>query len=245
MIAMINPPLTDRFVANTTTPILSPQRPILVINSNFDFPERPIVTEGRDVYGFILLNCLITIRSFQVIDSPCGGNLCDHQSLMNGDVMANKCSCIQMMNRLGNVVFLFDVEVSTNDGASFTTRMSSKWFMKNFLITDEFPSGTRAYRFEDYEVEDRFFDTCNNVFNYINSIGGFMVFGWVKRGEVEDQGVDQPNNGLPHNAQRVMVQSGNLNHHISRLDPVNPEAVNFITLNAFKFNVNTDFNVGP
>ena len=69
-----------------------------------------------------------------------------------------------------------------------------------------------------------------------------MAVGWVKRGEVEDQGVDQPNNGLSHNAQRVMVQSGNLNHHISKLEPTIPEAINFITLDAFKFNVNTDFD---
>ena len=61
----------------------------------------------------------------------------------------------------------------------------------------------------------------------------------MKRGEVEDQGVYQPNNGLPHNAQIVMVQSVNLNHHISNMEPMNPEVVNIITLNSFKFNVDT------
>eukprot|EP00957_Ditylum_brightwellii_P126853 9669592-Ditylum_brightwellii.AAC.1 len=66
-----------------------------------------------------------------------------------------------------------------------------------------------------------------------------MVVGWLKHGEVEDQGVDQPNNGLTHNAQRVMVQSGNSNHHISKIEPMNPEAVNFITLDEYKFDVNT------
>ena len=65
----------------------------------------------------------------------------------------------------------------------------------------------------------------------------------MKRGEVEDQGVYQPNNGLPHNSQRVMVQSGNLNHHISKMEPTNPELVNLITLNGFKFNVDTGFQI--
>ena len=200
MIVIVNPPSTDRFVvAHGTTPILSPQRPILVTNSNFIFPQRPIVTEGTDVNGFILLNCMVTIRSFQVIYSPCGGNLCDHQSLMNGYIMTNHCCCIQMMNRVGNVVILFNVEVRTDEGATFNTRMSSKWFMKKFILSDYFPTGNRAFRFEDYEVEDSIFNTATNV------LGGFVVVGWVKRGEVEDQGVDQPNNGLPHNAQRVMV----------------------------------------
>ena len=243
MIIIINPPSTDRFVANGSTPILAPQRPILVINSNFEFPERTIVTEGKDVNGFILLGCSLTIRSFQVLDSPCGGNLCDHQSLMNGDIMSNRCCCIQMMNRIGSVIILFDIEVRTKEGATFNTRMTSKWFAKNFILSDNLPPGTRAYLFEDYEVEDRLFSAARDVFTYINSIGGFMVVGWAKRGEVEDQGVDQPNNGLPHNAPRVMVQSGNLNHHISKLEPTNPEAINLITLDGFKFDVNEGFEV--
>jgi hypothetical protein len=40
-----------------------------------------------------------------------------------------------------------------------------------------------------------------------------------------------------------MVQSGNLNHHISKIEPMNPEAVNFITLNEYKFDVNTGFEI--
>ena len=243
MIAISNPPSTDRFVANGGTPILAPQRPILVINSNFDIPERPIVTEGRDVNGFVLPNCTLAIRSFQVLDSPCGRNLCDHQSLMNGDIMSNRCCCIQMMNRIGSVIILFDIEVTTNDGSSFSVRMSSKWFAKKFILSNDLPSGTRAYLFEDYQVEERLFTAAANVFTYINSLGGFMVVGWAKRGEVEDQGVDQPNNGLPHNAPRVMVQSGNLNHHISKLEPTNPDAINLITLDGYKFDVNVGFDV--
>lgn len=243
MIVIVNPPSTDRFVAHGTTPILSPQRPILVTNSNFNFLECLIVIEGTDVNRFIHLNCIVTIRSFQVIDSPCGRNLCDHQSLMNGDIITNRYYCIQIMNCVGNVVILFDVEVRNNEGAIFNTHMSSKWFMKHFILSDDFPAGIRAFRFEDYKVEDRIYATATNVFNYINTIGGFIVVGWVKRSEVEDQGINQPNNGLPHNAQRVMVQSENLNHHISKLESINPEAVNFIILKGYKFDVNTGFEI--
>eukprot|EP00956_Cyclotella_meneghiniana_P020004 scaffold34835_cov17-Cyclotella_meneghiniana.AAC.1 len=35
------------------------------------------------------------------------------------------------------------------------------------------------------------------VTRYINLRGGFKIVLWVKRGVVMDQGVDQPNNGLP------------------------------------------------
>ena len=243
MIVVVNPPSNDCFVAHGTTPIIAPQRPILVTDSNFIFPQRPIVIEGTDVNGFIILNVMLNIRIFQVIDSPCGGNLCDHQSLMNGDIMKNRCCCIQMMNRVGNVVIIFDVELRTDDCETFNTRMSIKWCMKIFIISDDFPAGAQAFLFEDYEVEDRIYNTESRVFNDMNTVGGFQVVGWVKIGEVEDQGMDQPNNGLPHNSQRVMVQSGNLNHHISKMEPTNPELINLITLNGFKFNVDTGFQI--
>ena len=165
MIVIVNLPSTNRFVAHETTPILAPQRPILLTNSNFLFPKCPILTEGTDVNGFIILNGMVNIRSFLVIDSPCRGNLCDHQSLMNGDILNHQCCCIQMMNYVGNVFILFDVEVKTDDGATFNTRMSIKWLLKHFILSDDFPTGTRAFCFEDYKVEDCIYNTASHVLN--------------------------------------------------------------------------------
>ena len=72
----------------------------------------------------------------------------------------------------------------------------------------------------------------------------FHVIGWANCGEFQDQGVDQPSNssnGLPHNAARVMVESGTLNHYITRLDPMRPGDVNLDTLNKLLFNVVNGF----
>ena len=99
------------------------------------------------------------------------------------------------------------------------------------------PAGVRAINFEDYEVEDRFYLALSRITQYINRICKFRVIGWVRRGEVQDQGVDQPSNGLPHNAARVMVQSGTINHHITRLDAMTPELIDMVQLNRMKFNV--------
>ena len=58
-----------------------------------------------------------------------------------------------------------------------------------------------------------------------------------------DQGVAQPSQGLPHNASRIMVQSGSLNHHITRLYPMKPNILNKDYLQSIKFDINTDINV--
>ena len=63
----------------------------------------------------------------------------------------------------------------------------------------------------------------------------------MKRGEVQDQGVDQPSNGLPHNAARVMVQSGTINYYITRLDAMQPELVDLNLLNQMKFDIVNGF----
>ena len=80
---------------------------------------------------------------------------------------------------------------------------------------------------------------------YINRIEKFQVVGWAKRGEVMDQEVSQPNNGLHSTAAKVMVQSGTLNHHITKLEPMNPSVLNSEYYDTLRFNVDTGFNVQP
>ena len=38
MLLLVNPPSTDKFLANGSTPILDPQRPAIVVQSNFELP---------------------------------------------------------------------------------------------------------------------------------------------------------------------------------------------------------------
>ena len=52
--------------------------------------------------------------------------------------------------------------------------------------------------------------------------------------EVEDQGVDQPNKGLAWNAARATVKSGLIKHHMVRIEPANPAALDVATLNGLK-----------
>ena len=66
MILLANPPGTDNYLANGSTPILALQNLFIVVNSNFDLPKREIITEGTDIHGLILLNCKINVNGFVV-----------------------------------------------------------------------------------------------------------------------------------------------------------------------------------
>lgn len=135
------------------------------------------------------------------------------------------------------------MEVILPDGASFTTFFRSKWFLDKYIFKGNLPVGIRADAFEDYEVEERFSYRLDKIMKYINSKGKFLVVGWAKRGEVMDQNVDQPSNGLPHNTPKTMVQSGTLNHHITKLEPMTPTVLSQEFLDILRFDVIVGFNV--
>ena len=133
MILLANPPGTDNYIANGSTPILAPQKPVIVVNSNFDLPKREIITEGTDIHGFILLNCEIKVNGFVVRNTKCGGNLCDRQSNNIG-----QCACYQMENRSGNVIIQVDITLKCEDGNDINTKFSSKWFLRIICLREIF-----------------------------------------------------------------------------------------------------------
>ena len=148
----MNPSSTDRYLANSNTPVMSPTRPLLVLNSNFVYPERQIVMEGTSLNGYIIHGCKIIVTGFRVLDTPCGGDLCDQQSLYNGGVMMNRCACFQMKSRIGIAVVVYDIVVTLPNGITFTTQFTSKIFNRQYIFTGTFPSGTHAIQLEDFEV---------------------------------------------------------------------------------------------
>jgi len=79
-------------------------------------------------------------------------------------------------------------------------------------------------------VKERLYGAVESVFEYINEHGGFWIYLWVRRGKVEDQGVDQPNKGLAWYATRATVGSGLIKHHVVRIEPANPAALDVASL---------------
>lgn len=57
MILLVNSLGTDKFLANSTIPVLSLQRLATIMQSNFNFPIKHVMTERIDMNGFILNDC--------------------------------------------------------------------------------------------------------------------------------------------------------------------------------------------
>ena len=209
----MKPSTVENYLSGSSTPIIELSRPLVSIDDNFDFPPRPIVANGNDSCGCILENARIQVQSADIFDTECHGRMCDQQSFMKGGYMSPKCACMQM-NQSGKVAINWDLKIDCEDGSTIQTKFMSKQFTSEFIMNGDLPMNVSASSFSHNIIDDRLFDAGQDVCDYINLCGGFKIILWVKRGVVMDQGVDQPNNGLPYNAARTTVQSGNLNHHI-------------------------------
>ena len=145
----------------------------MVIDSNINIGQKQIVREGTDINGFVIFPCQILVSSIQYHDTNCGGNTCDKQG-WKSDVFPTKCSCFQMNNgRQGNVAVMLEVKVDCPDGNSFSTNMSSQWFLTKFITTGVFPPGTCAAHCKEFNVDDSIFNSVRLVVNYININGCF------------------------------------------------------------------------
>ena len=101
----------------------------------------------------------------------------------------NRCACFQMKSRVGLAVVIFDIIVRTPSVATFRATLSSKSFNRTYIFSDVMPVGSiRAAHLEDFEIEDQIYNAASAVISLINNTaGGFIISGWTKRGEVQDQ----------------------------------------------------------
>ena len=96
LVAIVNPPLSDKFLGGGSTPILTSARPFLILNDNFHLIERPIAANGTDTNGYILNNIRPTPDTLQVDQTGCARSTCDQQSLLTGNILMKRCACMQM-----------------------------------------------------------------------------------------------------------------------------------------------------
>ena len=73
----------------------------------------------------------------------------------------------------------------------------------------------------------------------MNRNGGWTVFGWTKPGRVDGMAANKPGSYV-HNRDRVTVQSGNLNYHLTRLVPTDPLRIDSNELKSYKVDLTDD-----
>ena len=91
-------------------PIISSNRPLVVLNNNFSLPEVPIAPNGTDMAGCILNNAQVIPNTVEAFQTGCDGPMCDQNTLLQNDVLSNRCACMQM-DKSGKVMISMGLEV--------------------------------------------------------------------------------------------------------------------------------------
>ncbi len=189
IIAIANPSPIVNFIGNDS-PILSCSLPALVLSYPNAFREVPIQeVSSNQTKAFTLTNVGIRLN-FVSVESSCSGFFCDRQNCTALVKNNKKCGCYTLLSRNSNVVFNFDLSIFNrlSQEELFTVEnFSSFQFMKMFL-NGTFPSNVQLSTLQELGNIDLIQEAIERCLTTINDRCGFTIFGWYKRGEINDQG---------------------------------------------------------
>lgn len=231
-----------KWMSGGSIPLLyhgSPARPVFV-SSRF-LPEVPFDTSSDNMQGYFFKGVKVYLQNFNVVDTPCTGSFCDSLELVNLENTATCCSCYQRDERTSTFVFALSLVVVHPVRnlkflcPCFTSKSTTRFFIMDGVI----PTGVTTAMIRNHDLVEPIIESVQDVINRVNSQGGWNVRGWLRRGHVKDQGVEQ---GLGRAETKTTVSSKAI-YHISHLEPSNLHIDNLAT-NTLKFNMKVAFDRG-
>ena len=81
VVAFTNLSRTDKYLGDSSVPIINSIRPLVILNDNFALPEVPIAHNGTDMVGCILNNVQVVPNTIEAFQTGCDGPMCDQNTL--------------------------------------------------------------------------------------------------------------------------------------------------------------------
>ena len=233
----------EQFMTGSDVPILFTTESIYSIDmENKVIPQRSIVEETRASHAFCYTNVIIKLGGVTVMDVDCCGKLCDAYGMYANSEKAGSCGCFKLEKYDAHICGFFELtfqkKQEQGDELSLDVHVkdyTSKKFTKLFIKGGKIPIGlTAPHITRDRRRRNEFRRSVDNVIRTINEGGsskdpekrGFMVQGWVRRGQIRDQGVEASgmgSNGSGRQAQLPMVDASTFVYHITSIVPTSHE----------------------
>jgi hypothetical protein len=211
------------------------------------FRMREVLLPNEVVFtGFRNNNVTVRLLSCSAKPTQCAGSMCNKHNLYRNKRMESRCSCISNIQRMCPTTIIMQLLLQMNSGTEEMSinNFTSTGFVNNYVFMDRLAAHVRASHFSQ-DIEDDILDSTRRVFKYINDRGGFRIIGWAKRGMIQDHGAafqqdnqgqrggyGQPGNQANNNN---MIKNVEVQYHIVRFDPSEPEAIDLEELNALKY----------
>ena len=210
-VCMLNPKPIENILANDI-PIIETDHPFVTLLPAS--PERSISLcdniHANDMRGFIVHGTELKFRNYSCTTGLCSGYFCDRQRIKELDIMKKGCGCYHT-GRNCSVVFKFNLRVvhnsTTIDIFDFTSVQFQDIFLKGKLPLS---CGEETFIVTTIEYEN-LFDAFISIIDRVNSLGGWTVIGWSKRGHINDYCSEHSAAGK--------IDSAEVTHHVVKIYP--------------------------
>jgi len=112
----------------------------------------------------------------------------------------------------------------------------TEFFLKDGLI----PTGVSSSMIRQVNIVDDIYSAAIDVIENVNGRHGWNVRGWVRRGHVKDQGIEQ---GIGQKDQKTTI-SNKVTYHLSHLEPTACIRADDDELNSLRFDMGSVFDAG-
>ena len=177
--------------------------------------------------AFILTKCVVKSLQQHIITTKCNGYFRDRQRVKDW-MNVKGCGCYGMST--SSTSLAIEQVIKVRDDTQKVLKMSgfsSLKFNKVFM-TGGIPFFCKVAVFQMTTTFYDIIECMEKCLNYINENGGFTVFGWYKRGEINDAtmveaAASDPSGDVRNKANVEKVASGDISYHFVHIRPTNPD----------------------
>ena len=205
---------------------------------------------GNNSAGFVYTKVTANSLHQFVKQTTCSGCHCDRQRISEW-LTTKGCGCFIHGSTKTSMVIghYLKVDISTSEQIIMKTFTSLKF--NELFMSGDVPFSSTIDSLQDTNSFANMSDAMENCLEHINSHGGFTIYGWYKRGEVNDKTmVEAVNKGSMTGLEKKqeIEDSKTLNSeikpHIVHIKPTNPDYYNpghqmYRELETLKYDITT------
>ena len=231
---------------NNEVPMLTSLQPAVLMSPPMVMNQVPIVNLSiNQSRAFVLNHASVYVQGLQAIESPCNGNVCDKQRIV--ELRGGRCACYTWGEMKTRCVFNHSIVVSHKNANNLSVQITdshftSQRFSQHYLRTP-LPNNVRLSHLQDSNEMWDIKNGMREIIDYVGDKGGWTVVGWYRLGMVTDRAlVNNSTNQFSNTAEEDnQVEAGETKHHVVAIYPTR-ESFRNIDHNDYKFLIDNRFN---
>ena len=223
---LLNPKPIDTILANDI-PIIESDHPFVTLQEE-PLPFLIRMNENLpadDTRGFVINGTQLTLKTFSCKTGVCSGYLCDRQRIIELSTLKKGCGCYHT-GRNSSICFKFDLTATSEVPGTIKINDFTSVQFQNLFLDGNLPIACSEEVFGVTTLHyENLYDKFLKIIELVNNGGGWTLYGWSKRGQINDVSSEDDKNSSKK------VESAEVTHHVVKIFPTSKIA----DLNSHRF----------